>query len=143
FHARFGALLDELAGKGYRFVRLEDLLEGEAAPLRADDVFIRASQVGYEPRDSKLAMALSRSALPVEFAVVDAETGAPVFTGRVMPVAGGGLGRFDSPRRLRFQPVGGPGRYIVKLGEARSLPFVISERALADLPDQLLEFMRQ
>jgi peptidoglycan/xylan/chitin deacetylase (PgdA/CDA1 family) len=29
FHARFGALLDELAGKGYRFVRLEDLLEGE------------------------------------------------------------------------------------------------------------------
>ena len=29
FHARFGALLDELAGKGYRFVRLEELLEGE------------------------------------------------------------------------------------------------------------------
>ena len=29
FHARFGALLDELAGRGYRFVRLEDLLEGE------------------------------------------------------------------------------------------------------------------
>jgi peptidoglycan/xylan/chitin deacetylase (PgdA/CDA1 family) len=29
FHARFGALVEELAGKGYRFVRLEDLLEGE------------------------------------------------------------------------------------------------------------------
>jgi len=29
FHARFGALLDALAGKGYRFVRLEELLEGE------------------------------------------------------------------------------------------------------------------
>jgi peptidoglycan/xylan/chitin deacetylase (PgdA/CDA1 family) len=29
FHARFGALLDELAGKGYRFVHLEELLEGE------------------------------------------------------------------------------------------------------------------
>lgn len=29
FHARFGALLEELAGRGYRFVRLEDLLEGE------------------------------------------------------------------------------------------------------------------
>jgi peptidoglycan/xylan/chitin deacetylase (PgdA/CDA1 family) len=29
FHARFGALLDELAGKGYRFVRLEGLLKTE------------------------------------------------------------------------------------------------------------------
>ncbi len=29
FHARFGALLDELAGRGYRFVRVEELLEGE------------------------------------------------------------------------------------------------------------------
>jgi peptidoglycan/xylan/chitin deacetylase (PgdA/CDA1 family) len=29
FHARFGALLDELAGKGYRFIRLEEILEGE------------------------------------------------------------------------------------------------------------------
>ena len=29
FHARFGALLDELARRGYRFIRLEELLEGE------------------------------------------------------------------------------------------------------------------
>jgi len=29
FHGRFGALLDDLAGKGYRFVRLEELFEGE------------------------------------------------------------------------------------------------------------------
>ncbi len=31
----------------------------------------------------------------------------------------------------------------MKLGEARSLPFAVGERALADLPDQLLAFMRQ
>jgi peptidoglycan/xylan/chitin deacetylase (PgdA/CDA1 family) len=143
FHARFGALLDELAGKGYRFVRLEDLLEGEAAPLRADDVFIRASQVGYEPKDPKLAMALSRSPLPAEFAVVDAETGAPVFTARVMPMPGERWGAFEHHAELDFSPVERPGRYIVKFGDARSLPLVIGERALADLPDQLLEFMRQ
>ncbi len=32
---------------------------------------------------------------------------------------------------------------MVKLGEVRSLPFAIGERALAELPNQLLEFMRQ
>jgi peptidoglycan/xylan/chitin deacetylase (PgdA/CDA1 family) len=29
FHAHFGVLLDELAGKGYRFVRVDDLLEAD------------------------------------------------------------------------------------------------------------------
>ncbi len=88
FHARFAALLDELAGKGYRFVRLEDLWEGEAAPPRADEVFIRASQVGYDAGDPKLAMAFSRSPVSAEFTVVDAETGTPAFTGKPAPMPG-------------------------------------------------------
>ena len=32
---------------------------------------------------------------------------------------------------------------MLQLGEAKSLPFVIGDEALAKLPDQLLEFMRQ
>ncbi len=42
FHARFGSLLDHLAGKGYQFVRVDTLLE----PAQAE-VLLRVNQVGY------------------------------------------------------------------------------------------------
>ena len=32
FHTRFGALLDDLAGKGYRFVRVDELLGPKEKP---------------------------------------------------------------------------------------------------------------
>src|SRR5262249_33247013 len=44
---------------------------------------------------------------------------------------------------LDITPFERPGRYVVRLGEARSLPFAVGARPLAELPDQLLEFMRQ
>jgi hypothetical protein len=114
-----------------------------SAPLRADELFVRASQVGYDAEDPKVAMGFSRSPLPAEFAVVDAETGASVFTGRATPLAGERWGSFEHHAELDFTPLVRPGRYVVRIGEVRSLPFAVSERALSELPEQLLEFMRQ
>src|SRR5262249_36517128 len=114
-----------------------------AAPLRADEVFIRASQVGYGIGDPKVAMAFSRSLVPADFVVVDAETGAAVFTGKATSLPGERWGQFARHAELDFTALTRPGRYVVRVGEAKSLPFAVGERALADLPDQLLEFMRQ
>jgi hypothetical protein len=113
-----------------------------ASPLRAQ-VFIRANQVGYTPKDTKVAVAFSGAPLPATFAVIGAETGAPVFEGKTVPLAGQRWGPFDHQAELDFTALARPGRYELRLAEARSLPFAIGERALGDLPDQLLEFMRE
>ncbi len=109
FHARFGALLDELAGRGYQFVGLEDLLEGEAARPGADEVFVRASQVGYGPKDPKVAIAFSRSPMSAEFSVVNAETGTPAFTGKAAPMPGERWGAFAHHAELDFTALERPG----------------------------------
>jgi len=113
-----------------------------ASPLRAE-VFLRANQVGYGAKDTKVAVAFSGARLPDTFAVIGADTGLSVFEGKTVPLSGERWGRFDHQAELDFSGVTQPGRYVLRLGEARSLPFAIGERALADLPDQLLEFMRQ
>lgn len=114
-----------------------------AGPLRADEIFVRASQVGYDIGDSKLAMAFSRAPLPAEFAVVDAGTGESVFTGKMTLLPGERWGQFDHHAELDFSGLRRPGRYLVRVGEARSLPFEVGTWALAGLPDDLLEFLRQ
>jgi len=151
FSNRLGEMLDDLAGKGYRFVRVDELLERDekpsgllplASPLRAE-VFLRANQSGYKTQDPKIAVAFSAAPLPDTFAVIGADTDASVFEGNTTPLTGERWGKFDHQAELDFTRVTRPGRYVLRLGEARSLPFAIGGRVLADLPDQLLEFMRQ
>ncbi|MFI5455173.1 MAG: glycoside hydrolase family 9 protein, partial [Isosphaerales bacterium] len=113
-----------------------------ASPLRAE-VFLRANQVGYGARDTKIAVAFSGSPLPDAFAVIAADSGASVFAGKTRPLPGERWGAFDHQAELDFTGLTRPGRYLLQLGEARSLPFAIGELALAGLPDQLLDFMRQ
>jgi peptidoglycan/xylan/chitin deacetylase (PgdA/CDA1 family) len=139
FHPHFGALLDALAGKGYQCVRVDTLLGPEQA-----EVFLRANQVGYGPGDAKLGVAFSRAALPdATFTVIDASTGAAVWEGKTRVLSGEHWGEFRHHAELDFTALTRPGRYRLQLGSARSLPFRIGPEAFADLPDQLLEFMRQ
>ena len=44
---------------------------------------------------------------------------------------------------LDFSAVQAPGRYVLRVDEAKSLPFAIGARAYGELPGQLLEFMRE
>ncbi len=133
-------MLDHLAGKDYRFVRLDELLDGEESK---QEIFLRASQVGYAPTDEKVAVAFSKAPLPESFTVVDAESGASIFTGKAGSLPGERWGAFEHHAELDFTPLARPGRYVLRLGDARSLPFTLGESVLAELPDQLLEFMRQ
>ena len=113
-----------------------------ASPLRAD-VFLRVNQVGYKTQDPKIAVAFSEVPLPDRFAVIGVDTDASVFEGRTLRLTGEHWGKFDHQAELDFTGVTRPGRYVLRLGAARSLPFAIGGHALDDLPDQSLEFMRQ
>jgi endoglucanase len=113
------------------------------ATASAEDVFIRANQIGYASHDVKVAVAFSHSALPVTFSIVDAETSRSSFTHSVRPVTNAIWGKFTNHVELDFSALTNAGRYRLKLGNATSLPFTINDNANAPLPDQMLEFMRQ
>jgi hypothetical protein len=106
-------------------------------------VFLRANQLGYGANEPKVAVAFSASPLPGTFAVIAADTGVSVFEGKPALLVQESWGKFDHHAELDFTPVARQGRYVLRMGGAKSLPFDIGERALANLPDQLLEFMRQ
>ena len=111
--------------------------------IQAGEVFIRASQAGYRPQDAKIALAFSKSALPDSFKVVVADSGAVVFTGKTRPIIGVRWGGFENHADLDFSPLKAPGRYLVQAGDSRSLPFTVGAGVYGELPDQLLEFMRE
>jgi endoglucanase len=110
---------------------------------RAEGIFIRVNQVGYQPQEAKIAIAFSTSRLPDSFAVVGVESGTSVFQGRTRPVTGVKWGQFENHAELDFSALTAPGRYVIQVGESKSLPFTISVTAYGELPGQLLEFMRE
>ena len=119
------------------------VLACSASALTAQEVFIRASQIGYRPQDTKIAMAFAKSALPQSFSVVAADAQNVVFAGQAKPVAGVKWGEFENHVELDFSALRVPGRYVLRVGETRSLPFAIGAAAYGELPGQLLEFMRE
>src|SRR6266542_1378682 len=104
--------------------------------------FIRVNQLGYRPADPKSAIALGHEPLPQKFVVIDAVTGRIVFEGVAKPVSGR-WGQFDYHADLDFSPLQRSGKYSVRLGDAHSSQFEISATVYTELPDQLLEFMRE
>ena len=118
-------------------------LPASLAVLHAEEIFIRANQVGYRPQDAKIGIAFAKAELPASFAVVAADSGAAVLQGKTKPVTGVKWGQFEQHVELDFSVLKAPGRYVLQVGESKSLPFVIGHGAYGELPGQLLEFMRQ
>lgn len=110
--------------------------------ILGQQVFIRLNQLGFAPGDVKTAVVFGNDPLPAYFIVHHADTGDFLFSGKVRPVAGR-WGKFDSYAELDFSSVRTQGRFVVDVGNARSLPFTISAVAYSGIVDQLLEFMRQ
>jgi endoglucanase len=105
-------------------------------------ISIRINQMGYAPSGPKIAMAFSKDSLPDQYTVRDAQTKSTVFAGNVIRVSGG-WGQFSHYAELNFTSFVGEGRFFIELGSARSSAFLIKRNITAELPDQLLEFMRQ
>jgi hypothetical protein len=104
---------------------------------------LRANQLGYRPADAKEGIAFGTEPLPPTFGVVEAGSGAEVFRGTARSLQQGAWGRFVYHAKLDFSDVTQPGRYQLRLGTDRSLPFYVDEAVFRPLPEQLLEFMRQ
>ncbi|HEU4508012.1 MAG TPA: glycoside hydrolase family 9 protein [Pyrinomonadaceae bacterium] len=108
----------------------------------ASEVYIRVNQAGFATVDFKMAMVFGQQSLPGEFRIINADTGAVVLAGRVKPVPGV-WGQFDRHGEIDFSSLKSEGTYILEAGAARSPKFKISRTANAEIPDQLLDFMRQ
>jgi endoglucanase len=108
----------------------------------ANEIFIRANQLGYGPKDAKVGVAFSRTTLPSTFLIKDIETGKAVFESKTVPVPGQ-WGEFQFHCDLDFSKLDKPGKYVLQMGGATSLPFSIRADTFSETPDQLLEFMRQ
>jgi hypothetical protein len=68
--------------------------------------------------------------------------GAVVFKGKLKPI-NGSWGEFTHHAELDFTSFTSEGSYLIEVGPTRSSKFTISRRIDHQLPDQLLEFMRQ
>lgn len=107
---------------------------------RGDEIYIRANQIGYSPRDTKIALAFSTAELPAEFALSEGNRiichGKP----REIDVA---WGQFKHHAELDLSVIHTPGRYVLKIGGARSLPIRITPSPYESLPTDLLDFMQE
>lgn len=117
-----------------------------AASAAAADLFIRANQLGYHVNEAKVALAFSREPLPAEFRLVaEGNEGLVFHLGKSRPIQDATWGQFAHHAELDFSAVRTPGRYVLKLGNARSLAIQLQLGGgpYFELPAQLLEFMRQ
>jgi hypothetical protein len=113
-----------------------------AQRLTAESVYVRVNQLGYQPRDAKVAVAMGQAALPGSFQLVDPRTEKIMFEGKSRPVDGN-WGAFDHHAELDFSSFEKEGTYQIRFAGIDSPKFSIRRNAYAALPDQLLEFMRQ
>ncbi|EEF59667.1 glycoside hydrolase family 9 protein [Pedosphaera parvula] len=106
------------------------------------EIYIRVNQVGYQTQDIKSAMAFGSESLPETFSVVEQGSGKAVYQGKPASIAGK-WGQFTNHAELDFSSVKSPGCYVLQMGDAKSQPFSIAANTFGELPDELLEFMRQ
>jgi len=106
------------------------------------ETYIRVNQVGYRPAGPKTAIAFADGELPADFKVLNAATHKVVFSGTAK-LRDEKWGKFARHYVLDFSPLRDDGEYIVQLGDVESHRFAITDDAYRELPDQLLEFMRQ
>ena len=106
------------------------------------EVYVRVNQVGYLPTGAKVAIAFSRATLPSKFMVRDALTRRVVFEGDSREIAGV-WGQFERHAELDFSKLARQGKFVIGVGAYESRAFVIGRGAYAEMPDQLLDFMRE
>jgi endoglucanase len=117
------------------------LLNSGATATAAPEIYIRLNQLGFKPSDYKSALIFSREPLPSQFRIVNSIS-TRFFTGNIKPLTGS-WGQFGYYGEVVFTGLEREDQYLIQVGSARSQEFVINRNIDAELPDQLLEFMRQ
>ena len=110
----------------------------------ADEIFLRASQVGYHMNSAGVGVAFSKSPLPAEFRLVREENEGLVFLqGKCRMITNATWGQFEYHAELDLSSMHTPGRFVLKLGDAKSLPIHIGNDPFGKISFELLAFMRQ
>jgi hypothetical protein len=125
-----------------RWLAVIVLVAANSASLVAEEVYVRVNQVGYDVGGAKVAIAMGRAARPKSFQLVDVTTKKAVFEADLRSIAGA-WGEFKHHAALDFSSVNQSGRFYLQAGDAKSPVFEIKAAPYKELPDQLLEFMRQ
>jgi len=100
--------------------------------VAAQSVFIRVNEVGFRPDASKTAVVFGPETPPAEFRVVNANTGAVVFTGKTRPLSGR-WGEFAHHAELNFTSLTTEGSYVIELDSSPSPQFAIHRNIHADV----------
>ena len=108
----------------------------------ADEIFIRANQVGYFGGAPKLAVAFSHAPLPEDFTVIGASNQV-WFHGKTKPITNATWGQFSNHVELDFSKFYTRGHFVLKVGATQSQPVHISTSPYGESVAHLLEFMRQ
>jgi hypothetical protein len=115
--------------------------QDQQTPPDPGEVLIRLNQVGYRASGVKIAQAMARAPIAGRFTLVD-DSGRQVFEGRSRPIFGR-WGEFTQHAELDFSAFNRPGRYHLRCGSAKSPPVTINAQIYDELPDQMLDFIRQ
>jgi hypothetical protein len=70
--------------------------------IHGAEIFLRASQLGFLPKDTKTAIAFSKSPLPKVFIVVVAGTKRVCLTDKTLPLGGSSWGQLENCVELDF-----------------------------------------
>lgn len=105
--------------------------------------WIRVNQVGYLQNDVKVAVWVSKEHKNVSrFEVIDVQSGKVVYSGnKIMNM--GKQPAFESSARLDFSDFSRPGRYVIKVGETKSVPFSVGNSIYAGASEIPLKYMRR
>ncbi|HEX5223285.1 MAG TPA: glycoside hydrolase family 9 protein [Verrucomicrobiae bacterium] len=132
------------ARNGLWFAILLPACLGPGTVTSGEDIFIRASQGGYWINESKVGVAFSKAPLSTDFTLVaESNEGKVFFQGKARPLTNAAWGQFAYHAELDFTTLYTPGRYVLKIGNAKSLSLQIGERPYGKWAADLLEFMRQ
>jgi endoglucanase len=115
---------------------------GGTLPAQETSLFVRASQIGYLPGDSKVSVVFSAATIPSTYDVLD-EQGAVAASGTVRALDAPAWGRFTRFGEVDLSRIRASGRYRVRVGGVESLPFTIGASVFADAADTMLGFLRQ
>jgi peptidoglycan/xylan/chitin deacetylase (PgdA/CDA1 family) len=110
----------------------------------AQTSYIRANQVGYFERDSKIAIAFSRTPLAGDFSLIDAKTDRVVYHAPLNPLTASSWGsEFPYFYELNFSSFNTAGRYVLQLGQSEVRSRTFSIGPYPPYQEDLLFFMRQ
>ena len=89
--------------------------------------------MGYPVNEAKLAIAFSKTPLPADFTLVaESNESNVIFHGKTKPVTNAAWGQFACHAELDFSSVHTPGTFVLKVGEAKSLPLHIGMRRIME-----------